>query len=173
MEERLQYLLTNVNDWLKFAESKNAALLAANVAVAFGLMSQFQGKSNIPYWVPIYTSIVTICFILSSGICLLSFVPKLQIPHKPPKKKSGKKQNMVFYGHIAGLSIQDYLSALYERNGLDPNKATPFEKDFAEQIIVNSDIALWKYKCFGVALTLTMVGILAGLVEMVLVTSVV
>ena len=36
MERRLQYLLDQVNAWLRFAEAKNGALLATDAALIFG-----------------------------------------------------------------------------------------------------------------------------------------
>lgn len=45
MEKRLEFILKNVNGWLKFAEGKNAVLLAANGVFTFGLL-KIDGTQN-------------------------------------------------------------------------------------------------------------------------------
>ena len=37
MENRLRYILSSVNGWLRFAEAKNGTLLGVNIAIVFGL----------------------------------------------------------------------------------------------------------------------------------------
>jgi hypothetical protein len=38
MNEDFKYAFTNVNDWLKFAEAKNAGLIALNTAAIIGIL---------------------------------------------------------------------------------------------------------------------------------------
>lgn len=168
MEERLQYILSSVNDWLKFGESKNAALLAANVAIAFGLLSQFQSKQTLPILITICTCVVLGIFILASAICMASFMPKLRIPEKTKTAKVTPNDSLIFYGHVSTFNPHDYLVALYNRTGLNSDSISTMEEDYARQIIVNSGIALWKYQCFRVALIITMVAVIGAVIDLVL-----
>ena len=46
MEDKLKEIFENVNGWLKFAESKNGALVVADLAVAVGLLQLTKGLEN-------------------------------------------------------------------------------------------------------------------------------
>ena len=46
MEDRLRYILSVVNEWLKFAEAKNGALLAVDVAIVFGILQLISNTSS-------------------------------------------------------------------------------------------------------------------------------
>ncbi len=46
MEERLKYVLSLINEWLRFAEAKNAALVAADTGIVLGVISVFSGHTG-------------------------------------------------------------------------------------------------------------------------------
>lgn len=39
MEERLKYVLSLINEWIRFSEAKNGALLAVDAAFLFGVLA--------------------------------------------------------------------------------------------------------------------------------------
>ena len=156
MEERLRYILTTVNEWLKFAEAKNGALLAADIALLFGvfkLLNELTGRE-----VFIYFAIVLV--ILSAISNLVSFIPQLKLSSFTPRKRTEKEASLIFYGHIAKYEPQSYVKALYAESGAEPAAIAQIEVDYAQQIIINSRIAVRKYLCFNVGLWLTVLAML-------------
>lgn len=160
MEERLRYILTTVNEWLKFAEAKNGALLVADIAIlfgVFGLLNESTGQR-----VFIYLAIVLV--IVSAISSLVSFIPQLKVFPLISKKRKGGKASLIFYGHIAEYEPQSYVEALHVESGAEPTVIASIEVDYAQQIIMNSRIAMRKYLCFNVGLCLTVLALLFSLV---------
>src|SRR5690554_7337941 len=88
MKEHLEYIFSNVNDWLKFAEAKSATLLAANGVVLFGILRLVKDlEMNAVTMLSLF--IGCICFSISLILCLSSFVPSLTMPwvHKSTIKQ--------------------------------------------------------------------------------------
>ncbi len=165
MEERLKNIFANINDWLKFAEAKNAAIIAFNGATLFGILQIIANKKLTDLLIVHYFLWAFIILeILGILIALFSFLPELKIPLLGSKKRKldPKKDNLLFFGHIVKFKPEEYLRALYASIGLE--KKEGFEKlelHFANQIIVNSKISLRKYHFFRIALWLTIAGILS------------
>jgi len=160
VEERLRYILTTVNEWLKFAEAKNGALLVADIAILFGVF-RLLNESTGPK-VFIYLAIFLV--IVSTISSLVSFIPQLKVSSFIPKKRTEKEASLIFYGHIAKYEPQSYIKALYAESGAEPAAIASIEVDYAQQIITNSRIALRKYLCFNVGLWLTVLALLFLLV---------
>lgn len=153
MYDKLKDIFLNVNEWLKFAETKHAALIALNGAALFGLVSSF---SNIKEYKGVGFVIVT--GLLLFGISILSsffsFFPKSLNTIK--YTDSPRFPNLFFWGHTSNLDSQRFLQEL---NAIDPNyRPTKFEQDLINQIIVNSQIAYKKYFFFKISLYLTTTG---------------
>ena len=160
MEERLRYILTTVNEWLKFAEAKNGGLLVADIAVLFGAFSLLNESTG--QVLPIHLAIVlAICSATSS---LVSFSPQLRVLSSKSKRRTGKKASLIFYGHIAEYEPQSYIEALHAESGTEPTAIAPIEVDYAQQIIMNSRIAMRKHLCFRVGLWLAVSALLLLLV---------
>lgn len=72
MEDKIKYIFENTNNWLNFAEAKNAALLAFNIAVITAITSSeiLVNSSK----VLVYT--VSAILIVSSLMSMISFIPK-------------------------------------------------------------------------------------------------
>lgn len=164
METRLQFIFSNVNEWLKFAENKNAALLAANSAVLFALIRVVSSQTFAPL-LQFYTFIVILLLLFSAGCCLISFIPSTRFVTPSPDQAPKPEDNLLFYGDISHYETRSYLHALYDQEGQKPEKFPQVEEDYAEQIITNSRIALWKYNWFAVALWLALTAILTPIVS--------
>lgn len=160
MEERLRYILSNVNEWLKFAEAKNGALLAVNGAVVLGALRLADGRDFFCRWVEYYFYFAIVMGGLSGIVCLLSFLPQTQIPSLRVNSSPNEKGSLVFYGDLAGCDPSCYVRALHTQGGTELEAVDAFERDLAEQAIVNSRIAIWKYQLFSVALWLDVAGLL-------------
>lgn len=160
MEGRLQLVLGFVNDWLRFAEAKNAALLAANSAIVFGLLRSLVSLQSLPAWVSIYLYVAIGAIGVSAALSMLSFVPRIRLPWIAATRRPSAEDNLLFYGDITGYGARSYLEALYQRSAIEPPEVSDLEEDYAEQIIVNSRIALMKYRFFAFAAWITLSALL-------------
>ena len=141
--ETLEKIFNNVNNWLHFAEAKNAALVAFNIAT-ISAISEFDFLKSIN--VLFYSMLISI--LVSTFISLASFSPivnKLAL-----KKEFSGPPNLLLFSYIASLSNSDeYLKELYEKYWNAPEtNATQIEKDFCFEIHTNSKIAIRKYSYF-------------------------
>ena len=73
MEEKLNQIFLNVNEWLKYSEAKNGVLLALDGAMLIGLMSLLKDASD-PLKVSITWCLIP-SFTLSLVILFCSFLP--------------------------------------------------------------------------------------------------
>ena len=148
--------LDRTDKWLSFAEAKNAALIALNLAMC-GVIVKWIGKPEIdPFCVKRLLIADLALFIISLLIALFSFFPNLS---KTPKINSDSKKkdsnfNLVFYGDIQSFSsAEEYIRyfCLQCKYPLSKTLKRPFI-DFANEIIINSQITVRKYKLFKCAL---------------------
>lgn len=160
--DRLKFIFDNVNNWLKFAESKNAALLVANSAFIFQVFRILIDDENINKFVYFYLVICIVLAAISACLCLLSFVPKISIPSiSTGEYVQEENANLIFYGHIAMFTPNKYWEALRTQNIISEEYAQDkFLAAIANQIVINSKIALTKYIFFRIALWLTVAAII-------------
>ena len=151
-EEKLLRVFGNVNDWLKFAEAKNAMLIAFNGASIFGAIKLFDNETiNNSSFLSNYALFVIICLIFSTVNCLVSFAPRVKIVKGI--YSSGKIPNVLFFEYLKGKSSTEIFQ---EITGVtDSKKQTTFEIDLAEQIRQNSIIASRKYSHFTISVWIT------------------
>ena len=153
MREHLEKAFSNVNEWLKFAEQKNAALIAFNSAVVFGLLSlSLPPNVVLRGYVYLAVALLAIAVILA----LASFIPRTRIPWVMPRSRNDEDDNLLFFGHAANYTPERYLAALAKALGETPEPCGRIEKMYAEQIVMNSKIALYKYSCFTAGIWLTL-----------------
>lgn len=158
MEERLKYVVGLVNDWLRYAETKNAGLLVASGTLLKLATDHFPPRTDGP--VIFYGALLGCgCMVLSVIVCLLSFLPALKFEWLVSKRARSAKHNLFYFRHIAMFSAFDYLTALYQAEGLTDAKRK-VEIDLAGQIVINSKIATRKFLEFSAALWISVVGIL-------------
>ncbi len=162
METELKDVFDNVNSWLTFAETKNAGLAAFNGVVVSALIGVLDGTR--PCSIAVHTAFLLLgilLFGLGLVASLWAFWPQQKVPQslRNPDKRSG--MHVVFYGDIAAYSTPDrYLEAFTSSQKQDKGPSG-LQRDYAEQIIVNSRIAIRKYRCFRIGLRLTLAAILA------------
>ena len=156
-EEQLYRIFNNVNDWLKFAEAKNAMLIAFNSASIYGIaqalnLDCIKGQKFIEG----YLMFVIVLLIFSTITALLSFVPKVKIitgSYYAP----GNVPNVLFFEY---LKTKSNVEIIQEVTGISPTIQAPYariELDIAEQIKQNSIIASAKYSYFTIAVWITTV----------------
>jgi hypothetical protein len=79
MDEKLNNIFSNINDWLKYAETKSATLIAGNGALIFGF-SRLSLSENVNCYVGYYLIFCSFLSLISLSICLLSIIPALNMP---------------------------------------------------------------------------------------------
>lgn len=154
MYDKLKDIFLNVNEWLKFAEAKHAALIAFNVATLFGLISTYSSLKALKEIKFKYIEIaisISLFFVVGSIIYSLwnSFFPKT----KPSVKEETpvRVSNLFFWGDTRLLTRQTFLQEL---NILEEN-CPKLELNLIDQIIQNSKIASNKYETFEFSVILT------------------
>lgn len=153
IDERLKYIFGLVNDWLKFAESKNAALLTANIAVILGLLLWLVDEKQCLNLMAIIILVVIFSLSISVLFCLLSFFPKLEIRWEG-KQRISENDNLIYFGDVLKYTPKSYLIHLYKQVGEDLSEFDPYELDLSEQIVVNSSNVYRKFKLFECAIKL-------------------
>lgn len=154
--------LARVIDLVKFAEAKNAGLLAftsAWVVAIANIMTKDNGPPPLFAWaLPISGSIFLIC----AGLALWSILPQVK-PGKLFQEEDDAEgeANLLFFGDISAEAIKDF-PARAQRRYLPQAECstTPaYLADLALQIQVNSKIANRKYKLFQRAAWLAMLSL--------------
>lgn len=169
MNEDLKYTFHNINEWLRFAEAKNAGLLALNIASIIGLLQlddPFRGDAGF------LKGIMIFLFCLSCCICLYSILPVInkgfrfyKKMEEPEFEKQKEHLNALFFGDIARLSAGQFLSLFEFKHEV---KLTRAEKDFGIQITNNAEICVQKYNLFKIAAWFTFGTFVLGLCVLVI-----
>lgn len=158
---KLDSIFKNVNEWLKFAEQKNAALLLLNGGMVWGVTRVLNIVDLVPYmsyWINIIGYSLTA---ISALICIISFLPILQQRWFKPEKAC-PSDNCLYFAHAAKYEARDYLKFLAKKLDYEKEKTkfTEFEIDLSKQIVTNSEIALDKYKRFRLAAIFTIFSVI-------------
>jgi len=165
-EKILNGNLQRAIDFLKFAEAKNAALLALSSAWIMAIVSLLCNGKTIPD--PLSKSIlfVLVLALISGILSMISFMPRLNLPTFLGGRRAGPhSKNLLYYGDIASVPIKNLSKELYTRYYPDSNEyKEDYFNDIAVQISVNSEITLRKMILFRWGLTFIM---LSGLILLI------
>ncbi|MBN3876707.1 MULTISPECIES: hypothetical protein [unclassified Nostoc] len=152
-----------VNNWLKFAEAKNAILLSFSGVIITIIFTYIKTSTNISFTVYIGFTIVVFILFISLLICSLSFLPKIDIEHfiwlrsKPSRKSKillKDTDNFYFFNDLKKYQPETLLDSM-NRLYFDNQVQIPYRKedlDIANQIIINSEITSIKFIFFRIAL---------------------
>ena len=154
MKDRLQFIYSDVSEWLSFAEAKNGALLAINGALVVSALGLISGKVFVSRWAEYYFYSFVVLSSLSGLLSLISFLTQIEIPLIRARSPSDQQDNLLFYGDICDYDASTYLKTLCSRYGFPLDSIGPFEENLAESIVVNSRISMRKYRLFRAAVWL-------------------
>lgn len=143
----LESELERVDKWLSFGETKNAAIIAFNIAV---LAVDFKFDFAMLF------TLTRVLLVIAILLSLISFFPNLArkasyIDDRLKKKNiKSKRLNAIYFDDISRCEKgSDYLKLLgtryYQEKMDETNK---LYSDFAEEIVINSKITSTKYTCF-------------------------
>lgn len=162
IEAKLQSIFTNVNDWLKYAEAKNAGILVFSGAAIAAIMGFLGSSFKIePEWkIGLFTCVGFLS--ITCIITLWSFIPKNKIKYKNRGIPS-REDNLYFYGHLCKYNPQELIRALsliYYNND-SQELINRRNIDLAAQIIMNSGITMDKNQMFKLAARIALIGLLS------------
>ena len=157
MIDFLKSILERSDNWLKFAEAKNTILIVFNSTLLFSILKMVSSLSvNILYKYYIFF-VISLLFI-SIILLILSFIPRLQPPWLKITKKSDQ-DNLLYFGDISKYSPKEYINNVSDKFNLKSENYN-LEKEYGNQIVVNSQIAFMKFKQFEIASWFTLSAII-------------
>ena len=177
VESRLLAILAMVNDWLKFAEAKAAALVAVSGSAATGVayITYLTVKADAPRPLLVGLPTAEACLLLSLAVALLAFFPQTDLAKFLTKDKDrpAAADNLYYFGHLRKYAPA-HLAAAVARLYADETHYDAGEHrshtDLAAQIVANSRITVAKLRLFALATILLAVAV-AVLVGALLVTA--
>ncbi len=166
-----------VNDWLKYADSKNAVMLAFYGAIITGIVSCLSSEFTIPKSLTFGLIVSIVLFSISIILNLVAFLPKTDsdkyfwnlLQRSKNINPNPDRDNFYFYGDLRKYSdISNRIPSpdkLIEaiNNAYSFNLTTPFPKearDICLQIIINSDITFKKFELANFSIRLAFIALL-------------
>lgn len=152
--ELLKNIFSNLNNWLTFAEAKNAAIIAFNIACLSFLFS-IEWIAEIK----IFVYIVSVGIIISIIMALNTFIPKMG-KEIDSYNYFSETDNLLFYRDIAKYDVDNYLKLVFKKYrdiDVSDNDIHKIEKDLAREIIYNAKVATRKYELFNKAINVDIV----------------
>jgi hypothetical protein len=141
--------LARVIDFIKFAETKNAALLTFCSAWMLAIVTLLSAQKPIPAPLSAGAELALPFFALGAGAAILSFVPRLSIETISKTKKRG--DNLLYFGDISEIPIQEFASAAKAKYLPLPSMSATeaYFNDLSNQVAINSRIAKRKFTMFS------------------------
>jgi hypothetical protein len=154
LNDALSATLSRTIDFLKFAETKNAALLTFASAWLVAITSLLSNH-RIAHCGPRAAVVASLLlFALAAVIALYSFLPKLKLSafHRDPERQ----KSLLYFGDIAEFDAATYAVRFSERYASEPDKliSENYLHDLAIQVAANSSITLRKFTLFNVGAAL-------------------
>lgn len=172
-----------VNDWIKHADAKVGATLAANGAAGVMLYNLVKNETAPGFWLSVVTVACTAAIIATGGAGTLALIPRLSIvsKHRTRKAQKARKKagtvplevredpvNLLFFSNIARHYTDDgpsYVEVLRSMTA-DPEELT---RQIAHQVHANATVAhrkfTWADKAIkSLAVAFGLLGIIAVIV---------
>ncbi|MCC6314446.1 MAG: hypothetical protein IT337_10580 [Thermomicrobiales bacterium] len=165
LADRLLDLLRLVNDWLKFAETKNVGIvgLASGGLTLLVAATGFLRAEGIPLAAGFVLTAAGALLALSLLVGVWSFMPASGAPQWLRSRigAPNPSDNLLYFGHAAKYSPHDLVETIarrYERQS-DP-VIHALHTDLAAQLVINARITLQKLWLFRWAVILFAAGVL-------------
>lgn len=140
----LDKALSKTNDWLKFSEAKNGAIIAVVCTVMFGVSRIVGDLDEVSRYLLVYLAVFFSFSSLSLVIALSSFIPRLKQPFWLVSEEKSNCDNPFYFVDVCKYDAYSYLNLLGIAHSNDNNIA----EKMADQIVVNSRIATIKFSLF-------------------------
>jgi hypothetical protein len=162
-------LTTNLQralDFLRFAEAKNAALLALASAWVVAIINLESSGKTIPPRLALGLLLTLLLALCAGLLAMLSFLPRLHLPRFLGGHRAGPHpKNLLYFGDISTLPVKTLEQDLRIRYFPDSDGyKDEYVHDLVVQLSVNSEIAMRKMRLFLWGMRLI---VLAGLILLV------
>ncbi|AMA60126.1 Pycsar system effector family protein [Bradyrhizobium sp. CCGE-LA001] len=149
-EKVLSTQLSRNIDFVRFAETKNAALLTFSSAWIIGSINLLTGQATLPAGYAVAFCVALPLFAAAGLVCILSFVP--QILDRFHQQDDDDK-SLLYWGHVAEIPVGRYHARVTERYKPQENHSVTerYLDDLCVQISVNARIAMRKFTMFNIA----------------------
>lgn len=167
VEARLLTIFGLVNEWLRFAETKNAGLAALDAIGVTAILTYVAADQRLTCWLRSGLGATSLLLVCSLAIALLSFLPRGDprrlIP--PPGRRPAASDNLYFFGDVANYQPAQLAATIalgYEGlRDYDPARHRG-HLDLASQIIANARITVAKNAFFRWAASLALLGLMVA-----------
>lgn len=158
-ETALASTFSRTVDFLKFAETKNAALLTFASAWLLALANLIAGDRISDRASRIAIAVAILLFALATLIALYSFFPKLNLDRL--FRDPNSKRSLLYFNDIAKFEATAYVQHFRERYANDPDQgiSDAYLHDLAVQVSANSSITRRKFLIFNVAAAFVMLAL--------------
>ncbi|CAA6827761.1 MAG: Unknown protein [uncultured Sulfurovum sp.] len=154
----LEDIFENVNNWLKFAESKNAVLITLSGVFIWGAIRIIaSNKISLVFEWYFYSLIVFFAFSFIVGI--FSFVPITNYSIIIPSEDISEKDNLFLFSHLAKYRKKSLISKISKITKTKESEVNEIHEMYAEQIIINSRITLHKFNYFSLGIKSILLGV--------------
>ena len=161
----LEKVQADITGCLRFAETKNGALLAFDIALLSGI-PKIPKIPDVSVKVKYIVTAIIICLLI---ITLWSFWPINKKIKKAEKREVNR--DLLHFAYIAMYTRNEYLVELYKsywkNEVVDFDKISQEEKDLAQEIVMNSRIAVRKQNLFKISLGITEMALVLLLIKTV------
>lgn len=155
-EKLLVANLQRTLDFLKFAEAKNAAMLALASGWFFAIINVETNGKNVPAGLTVGMTLALPLALFAGVLAMLSFLPRLHLPGFLGGRRAGPHpKNLLYFGDISTLPIKTLERDLRDRYFSPSTLHTDdYIHDLIVQISVNSEITLRKMRLFKLGMWL-------------------
>jgi hypothetical protein len=149
-EKILSTQLSRTIDFVKFAETKHAALLTFSSAWIIGVINLLTGSAALPLGYNVAFCIALPLFAIGGLICISSFVPQVLARFHASDDDA---KSLLYWGHIAEIPVARYHERVTERYKPQENQSVTerYLDDLCVQISVNAKVAARKFTLFNTA----------------------
>jgi len=171
VEGRLLTMLEMVNEWLQFAEAKNAGLVALDGLALAAILTSLP-EVVVPEAMTAGLVAASLLLLVSLGISLWSFLPRSDLGNlvSPVGRRPRATDNLYFFGDVCGYRPEQLATEIARRYDRirDYDAAQNLSHvDIASQVIANSCITVAKNRSFKVATWIALLALMTAAVGVV------
>jgi len=150
LEKILSSQLSRTIDFVKFAETKNAALLTFSSAWIIGAINLLTGAATLPLGYNVAFCVALPLFAVGGLVSITSFVPQVLARFYAAESDA---KSLIYWGDIADIPVERYHERVIDRYKPpeDHSVTDRYIDDLCVQISVNAKIATRKFTLFNIA----------------------